>query len=103
MQLVVCTGGDCRRAKGFDEVVELARSSSGGCTVACQGICHGPVVGLRRPGRSIRWYERVRRKRMDVLRDVLATGRGRKRLRSSEVRSKRGRLRHPRRLRPMLP
>jgi hypothetical protein len=97
-KVIVCTGGDCRRAKGHRELIDLAVSVRGSATIPCQGICDGPVVGVRRH-HEIRWYKRIRGGRRRALARVLRTGRGRKALRSAEARRSRGTIRHPRRLR----
>lgn len=99
VRLLVCTGSDCRDAKGFDEVVLLARSSEGSSSVACQGVCKGPVVGVERDG-ELRWYAKVRGDRRRALARLVSTGSGRSALRSAEVRKRRGRLKRPGRRRP---
>jgi hypothetical protein len=61
--LLVCTGKDCRRDAGFDEIVELAAEVGEVREVPCQDICKGPVVGIG-IGDDVRWYTRVRKRRM---------------------------------------
>lgn len=97
---LVCIGDDCRASAGFEAVVLLAAASDGATTVACQGVCKGPVVGVERAG-EIRWYAKVRGERRAALARLLETGKGRKALRPAEVRKRRGRLKHPNRRRPI--
>lgn len=99
IELFVCTGSDCRKAKGYDEIRALATSAPDVCLVECQGICHGPVAGVSRDGEPVRWYERVSGDRRRALERVVRTASGRKRLRAAEVRSRRGRMRRPQRTR----
>lgn len=99
-RVLVCRGGDCRDAAGFKKVMLLAAASDGATSVACQGVCKGPVVGLERDG-EIRWYSSVRGDRRRALARLLRTGTGRKALRSAEVRKRRGRFKHPARERPV--
>jgi len=100
VRLLVCVGDDCRDAAGFDKVMLLAAASDGATSVACQGVCKGPVVGLDRDG-EIRWYSSVRGDRRRALARLLRTGTGRRALRPAEVRKRRGRLKHPDRERPV--
>lgn len=102
VRVLVCVGGDCRGAKGFDEVMLIARASSGASTVACQGVCKGPVVGVERDG-ELRWYAKVRGDRRRALARLVRTGTGRRALRSAEVRTRRGRLKRSGRRRPIDP
>jgi len=96
--LLVCAGKDCRGDRGFAELVALARACGGAATVPCQGLCHGPIVGLRVRG-EVRWFSRVRsgRMRAAALRSA-ARGTPTKRLREHEVRSRRGVVRGEKRL-----
>ena len=57
--LLVCSGKDCRSAKGYGELLALAASLPGSQTVPCQSLCHGPIAGVSIAG-DVRWYERVR-------------------------------------------
>jgi len=98
--VLVCTGDDCRNAGGFDKLMLLAAASDGATTVACQGVCKGPVAGVERDG-EIRWYAKVRGDRRRSLSRLLRTGTGRGALRSAEVRKRRGRLKHPGQRRPI--
>lgn len=102
VRLLVCVGGDCRGAKGFDEVMLIARATDGASTVACQGVCKGPVVGVERDG-ELRWYAKVRGDRRRALARLVRTGTGRRALRSAEVRKRRGRLKRPGRRRAIDP
>jgi hypothetical protein len=102
VRLLVCTGGDCRRAPGFDEVMLLARVSEGASTVACQGVCKGPVVGVERDG-ELRWYAKVRGDQQVALARLVRSGRGRGALRALEIRKRRGRLKRPSKRRPIDP
>ena len=102
VRLLVCTGSDCRDAKGFAEVVLLARAIEGSSSVACQGVCDGPVAGVERDG-ELRWYVKVRGERRRALARLVRTGTGRAALRSAEVRKRRGRLKRPGRRRPIDP
>jgi hypothetical protein len=95
-RLVVCTGSDCRKSKGFAKVLELATGIDGSTTVPCQDVCHGPVVGLERGG-DIRWYARVRGDRRRVLVAVVRSESGRRVLRSAEVRGRRNVVKRPER------
>ena len=101
-RLAVCTGKDCRNAKGFARLLQLAADTDQASTVPCQDICQGPVVGLER-GDELRWYAKVRGDRRRALARVVRNGRGRRMLRSFEVRSRRGRIGHPDRRRPLRP
>ena len=101
VELVVCNGKDCRSSKGYTDLLDLAAGVHGSRIVTCQGICHGPVVGVRLAGEQIRWYQRVRGKHSSMLRRLVTTGAGRKRLRAAEVRSKRGRVRRPHHIAPL--
>lgn len=98
LALIVCTGKDCSRARGFGATVTIAAAVPGSMSVPCQGICDGPVVGVRM-GEKVRWYRRIRGQRREALARLVTRGRGRKRLRSAEARRHRGRLRHAGRLR----
>lgn len=100
LRLLVCVGDDCRDATGFGKVMLLAAASEGATTVACQGICKGPVVGVEQTG-EIRWYAKTRGDRRRSLARLLRTGTGRRALRTAEVRKRRGRLKHPARERPL--
>jgi hypothetical protein len=100
VRLIVCVGGDCRRAKGFAPLLELAARTDGATTVPCQGVCHAPMVAVDRDG-DVRWYRRIRGDRRRVLARLVRTGKGRKRLREVEVRRRRGVVRHARRRRPL--
>ncbi|MEO5837659.1 MAG: hypothetical protein ABIQ73_03810 [Acidimicrobiales bacterium] len=100
VQVIVCTGADCRRSKGHGELVDLVATVRGSSTIPCQGICDGPIVGVGRHDK-IRWYKRIRGRRRRALARVLRTGRGRKALLSAEARKRRGTIRHLRRLRPI--
>lgn len=100
--LVLCTGGDCRRSRGHERLRELAESTPGASTVPCQGVCAAPMAGLERDG-VVRWYGKVRGERRRTLARVLATGRGRRRLRDAEVRRRRGVVRRSGRRRPVAP
>lgn len=99
-RVLVCVGSDCRDAAGFDKVMLLAAASDGATTVACQGVCKGPVVGVERNG-EIRWYSKVRGDHRRTLARLLRTGGGRAALRSAEVRKRRGRLKRPAQRRPI--
>ena len=100
VRLLVCVGDDCRSAAGFDKLMLLAAASEGATTVACQGVCRGPVVGVERKG-EVRWYAKTRGERRRSLSRLLRTGTGRRALRSAEVRKRRGRLKHPDQERPI--
>jgi len=100
VRVVVCVGGDCRSAKGFDKVLALAAATEGATTVGCQDICSGPVVGLERDG-PIRWYSKVRGDRRRTLARIVAGDAPRRALSGREVRNRRGRLRRPERRRPL--
>lgn len=96
--LVVCTGKDCRNDKGFDKLVDMAGRIDGSLESACQGLCHGPVVGVRE-GEDVRWYEKMRSKSMrERLVEVIASGRAAKDLRKHEAKKRHNVVRHPRRL-----
>lgn len=99
-RVAVCVGSDCRTAKGFTKVRDLAATTEAASTVPCQDICSGPVVGLERDG-EIRWYSKIRGDRRRLLARVLAGEAGRKVLRDREVRKRRGKLRRPERRRPL--
>lgn len=88
--LLVCTGKDCRDAKGFTALMELARELPGGVEVPCQSLCHGPIAGVVTSS-GVRWVSRVRTKqaRHRVGRAV-ERGRLGSTLRAEEVRSRRG-------------
>jgi hypothetical protein len=98
--LVLCVGGDCRRAKGAERLRALAERMPGSTLVPCQGVCAAPMVALERAG-EVRWYGRVRGDRLRTLEKVLASGRGRKRLRSSEIRKRRDVIRRAHRRSPL--
>lgn len=91
VRLLVCVGADCSDAKGFDKLMELARSCDSASTVTCQGVCKGPVVGVERDG-ELRWYSAIRGDRRRTLARLVRTGSGRGALRPAEARSRRGRL-----------
>src|SRR6188768_2441516 len=91
--LLVCSGKDCRDAPGFKALMKAAEHAPEAYALPCQGLCHGPIAGVRVDGR-VQWFERVRtgkvRKQL-----VLSAGTGRpsKPVRSLEVRSRRGVIR----------
>ncbi len=100
LTLVVCVGGDCRRADRFPLVAALAAEQGPGCrAVVCQGICDGPVVGLAGRGPT-RWYARLSAADVRRMREVLRTDGARRPLRRRERRGRRGKLRKPERMRP---
>jgi hypothetical protein len=99
--IVVCAGKDCRNAKGFAKLRRTAAGVPGSMEAPCQGLCHGPIVGLR-VGGDIRWVSRVRSAKMRAaLVKAAARGQLGKRLRAREVRARRGVLRAGRRLSPL--
>lgn len=98
--LVLCAGRDCRQARGYGRLRELAEATPGSTLVDCQGVCSAPMVGLERRG-VVRWYRKVRGARRRQLVEVLSTGRGRSQLREAEVRRRRGVVRRARRRRPV--
>ena len=100
VRVLVCVGDDCSAARGFDKLLLVASASDGASTVACQGVCKGPVAGVEREG-ELRWYAKVRGDRRRSLSRLLRTGTGRRALRSAEVRKRRGRLKHPEKRRPI--
>ncbi|HUP76891.1 MAG TPA: hypothetical protein VM282_27910 [Acidimicrobiales bacterium] len=100
-EIIVCIGGDCGRSKGHHKLLDLAATVPGSATVPCQGICKGPVVGVRMRG-GIRWYKRVRGERRGALARFVRTGSGRKALRSAEARRRRDIIRHRGKLRPLV-
>lgn len=100
IHVVVCTGGDCRKAEGHDDVRALAARTDGATTVPCQDVCSGPVVGLERDG-EIRWYSKIRGARLRTLARILSGDAPRKALRDREVRERRGKLRRPERRQPL--
>ena len=55
----VCTGKDCSRSKGHDELVVDASKAGAVELVRCQKIRSGPVFGTVVNGR-IEWFEKVR-------------------------------------------
>jgi hypothetical protein len=96
--LVVCAGKDCRNAKGFDMLCDTASACPGSLRAACQGLCHGPIVGVQ-TRHGIRWFSRVRTRKMRAaLVTAATTGKISKRLRANEVRKRRNVVRHPGRL-----
>lgn len=99
--IVVCVGKDCRSSKGFSKLRRAAAGVPGSMEVPCQGLCHGPVAGVR-VGGDIRWVSRVRNGKMRAAL-VKAARRGRlsDRLHAHEVRKRRGVLRAARRLSPL--
>ena len=100
--LIVCTGKDCRTSKGFAKVIRLAEATGDAETTPCQGVCHGPVIGVRCGG-DVRWYEKVRSTSMrSLLTDLLDAGRAAKDLRRREVKKRRDTVRHPRRVKPLV-
>lgn len=97
-RVMVCVGGPCRKARGHGQLVRLAAQSGNGATVACQGICDGPVVGLEIAG-ATRWYRRIRgSRRRSLVVEALRKRRVDARLKSREVANRRNELRHPKRL-----
>lgn len=100
-ELLVCTGKACRKAKGHQKLVLLAVDHAGSLAVPCQGICDGPVVGIR-TRRGVRWFRRVRGKHRAALKRMFRTGKGRGALRTAEVKRRRDELRHPARARRLL-
>ena len=100
-RLVVCTGKDCRRDKGFDELMRLAEHTPGSLEAPCQGLCHGPIVAVRN-GDEVRWFEKVRSKSMRKrLAEMASTGRAPKRLREREVTKRHNIVRGGRRVKPL--
>jgi hypothetical protein len=102
LQPIVCVGKDCRRERGFEDLIaSLADARCAAQQVACQDLCHGPIVGLRR-GDKVRWYSGVRTKKLraavvsSVVRDDTS-----KRLAGHEVKTARHELRRRRTLRPL--
>lgn len=99
--IVVCVGKDCRDSKGFDPLRRIASTVSGSMKAGCQGLCHGPIVGLRIDG-DLRWVSHVRTAKMrNALLKAVARGSLPKRLLAHEVSKRRGVLRGGRRLSPL--
>lgn len=95
--LLVCVGKDCRRAKGHDELLALARQLGDSVTVPCQDICDGPVVGVAvRDGRGrseVCWYAEVRKQRhRDAVRVAVRRGEAPDELAGREDKSRRGKV-----------
>jgi (2Fe-2S) ferredoxin len=87
--LLVCTGKDCRESAGYKALIDTAEHMPHAYALPCQGLCHGPIAGVRIDGK-IHWYERVRTGK--VRKQLVASvrhGRRRTSLRSHEVRSRR--------------
>ena len=99
--LLVCTGKDCRDAKGYAAVHELAAEVSGAVGVPCQGICDGPVVGVRVRG-ELRWFGEVKggKARRQLAQAVAGEEPG-KGLKAREARQHRGKLDHPKKAEPL--
>ena len=90
----VCTGKDCSRSKGHDELVGAASKASAVELVRCQKICSGPVFGTVADGR-IEWFEKVRggTSRAAAIRLAVGGGPLPDRLARRRVRKRSGRLR----------
>jgi hypothetical protein len=102
VRLLICVGSDCRKATGYAKLLALAVGTRGASSVPCQGICHGPVIGIEQRG-DLRWYSRVRGERRRAAATVARTGRGRKALRSAELRGRRNLIKHADRRRVLIP
>lgn len=99
--LIVCSGKDCRNSKGYSALIHVAQRTEQAMTAPCQGLCHGPIVGIRDAG-GIRWFSRVRGLKMrQAVVDAAASGRLRKRLRAEEIGKRRNVIRGSSRLRPL--
>ncbi len=101
--LIVCAGKDCRGSKGFDALAEVASEERGSLQAPCQGLCHGPIVGVRIRG-EVRWFDRIRNsKEREALVKAVRREHIGDRLGDHEVRSRRGELKHSGRLQPLTP
>jgi (2Fe-2S) ferredoxin len=99
--LLVCAGKDCRGSSGFEALMDAAEHLPHAYATPCQGLCHGPIAGVRVDGR-VHWYERVRtgKVRKQLIASV-SEGRRRKALRVHEVRSRRDVVKHGKRARAL--
>ena len=90
----VCTGKDCSRSKGHDELVVAASKAGAVDLVRCQKICSGPVFGTVVDGR-IEWFEKVRggKSRAAAIQLAVDGGPMPDRLERRRVRKRSGRLR----------
>jgi (2Fe-2S) ferredoxin len=101
--LMVCTGKDCRKSKGWSDLVHLAASTVRAHEVPCQGLCKGPVVGLAIDGK-VRWFGHVRSgSKRDLVTAMSNTGRVPDELGSRESRKRRGEMRGRGRMHPLDP
>jgi hypothetical protein len=92
-RLVVCTGKDCRRDKGYDRLVEIAERSPGAVGVPCQGLCDGPIAAVKVKG-EWRWYDRARGGAVRrALVEAARRGKAGKVLRGREITKRRGAVR----------
>jgi hypothetical protein len=99
--LLVCAGKDCRGDKGFDALVDLAEGMPHAYALPCQGLCDGPIAGVRVDG-STYWFEQVRTAKVrDHLVRFVRTGRRSDRLRELEVRKHRDVVKSARRATPL--
>ena len=96
MRVLVCVGSDCRKADGHKALRARLGDVDGVDvrTVACQGICKGPVAGVEVDGR-LEWFKRIRgaKARRALLRLVQTRGPLPGRLRKRRVAKRAGRLR----------
>lgn len=99
--LLVCTGKDCRHAKGWDAMVDLAAGTPRAHEAPCQGVCKGPVIGFAING-TVRWFGRLKsaKQRSRVL-AMATSGSVPKKLTDRESRSRRGRVRGAHRTHPL--
>lgn len=99
--LLVCAGKDCRDSAGFKALMDTAADMPQAYALACQGLCHGPIAGVRVDG-TVHWYERVRTGK--VRKQLVASvrqGKRRRSIRSLEVRSRRNVVKGTRRVRAL--
>jgi hypothetical protein len=97
--LLVCTGRDCKGSKQFEALMEMANGLPHAAALPCQGLCHGPIAGVR-VGARVHWYEKVRTGKVrKQLAGALRAGERPKGLRDLEVGSRRDVIKGARRAR----
>ncbi len=92
-RILVCRGGDCRKAKNRRLSRALDELDVATVDVRCQKLCDGPVVGCEIDG-QLEWFERVRGdKAVNALRVLVRTGQLSGVLRKRRSKNRSGRLR----------
>ena len=93
-KILLCHAKPCRRAKGFDKLVNALGSADVRVRpVRCQDVCKGPVAGVKVRGK-VRWFKSLRDKSWhQQLVSALRAGGVGAALGAREVKKRRGKVR----------